>query len=110
MHNEHDPLADCGRDAVRCYAQVRPHMQAVDPGDVENRSFHTQCCHGKTTRTLEVMFGRDTFLGRVPKCFFFVPEKFVPICPFTYLLKFYFTRMTKLIFPIFQLSYYTNSY
>ena len=41
VHNEHDPLADCGRDAVRCYAQVRPHMQAVDPGDVENRSFHT---------------------------------------------------------------------
>jgi hypothetical protein len=45
-------------------------MQAVDPGDVENRSFHTRCCHGKTTRTLEVMFGRDTFLGRVPKCLF----------------------------------------
>jgi len=40
MHNEHDPLANCGRNAVRCDAQVRTHMHAVHPGDVENRAFH----------------------------------------------------------------------
>ena len=51
MHNEHDPLANCGRNAVRCDAQIRPHMKAVHPGDVEHRAFHTRCCHGNTTRT-----------------------------------------------------------
>jgi hypothetical protein len=40
VHNEHNPLADCGRYTIGRDAQIRTHVQAVHPGNVEHWALH----------------------------------------------------------------------
>jgi len=52
VHNEHDPLADCRRNAIGRDAEVSSHMQPVHPGDVEHWTFHIRHWYGNTAHAL----------------------------------------------------------
>jgi hypothetical protein len=42
VHDEHDPLADSGRNTIRRDAEIRAHVQSIHPGNVEYWALHAR--------------------------------------------------------------------